>query len=220
MGQNSLLAQLREVDTKSHVKRIRKEGLAPGIIYGGIKSTIPIQFNCKELDKLLNNSSKGRNTLIEMDIPEVGSETVMIRELRREPTTGSLIHVDFYRVSLSERLHTEVQLAWIGESIGVKQGGLLQPGLRSVMIECLPTEIPDHLEVIVTNLGVGDKLTVADLVVPSGVNILNEPDEVVVSILAARVEEEPAVAPTPVDVKPDETQPNVTQPGPGKLAAK
>jgi large subunit ribosomal protein L25 len=214
----SLLAQLREINTKGHMQKIRNEGLVPGIVYGGVKSTTPIQFNKKELEKLLNHSSKGMNTLIDIDIPEAGIETVMIRELQRKPTTGALMHADFYRISLSERLHAEIQLAWIGESLGVKQGGLLQPGLRSVMVECLPAEIPDRLEVVVADLEIGDKLTVADLVFPPGINILNDPDEVVVSILSARVvEEEPAVIQTPPEEKLDETASNSA---PGKLAAR
>jgi len=92
MGTNNLSVQIREVDTKSRIKKLRQAGLAPGVIYGGAKSNIPIQFNGKELEKLLKRSRKGMNTLIEMEVPEQGAETVMIRELRREPTTGSLLH--------------------------------------------------------------------------------------------------------------------------------
>ncbi len=220
MGTNNLSVQIREVDTKSRVKKLRQAGLAPGVIYGGAESNIPIQFNGKELEKLLKRSRKGMNTLIEMEVPENGAETVMIRELRREPTTGSLLHVDFYRVSLAERLQTEVQFAWVGEASGVKQGGLLQPGLRSVLVECLPAQIPDHLEVLVTDLQVGDKLTVADLTVPAGVRILNEPDEVVVSILAARVEAEPATTPTAAGEKAEGAPTNALEVDAGKLAAK
>ncbi len=220
MGINSLSVQIREVDTKSRVKKLRQAGLAPGVIYGGAKSNIPIQFNGKELEKLLKSSRKGMNTLIEMEVRENEAETVMIRELFREPTTGSLLHVDFYRVSLSERLQTEVQLAWVGEASGVKQGGLMQPGLRSVLVECLPAQIPDRLEVLVTDLEVGDKLTVADLTVPAGIRILTEPDEVVVSILAARVEAEPADTPAPVGEKAEETPASVQEADAGKLAAK
>jgi len=113
-----------------------------------------------------------------------------------------------------------VQLAWVGEASGVKHGGLMQPGLRSVLVECLPTQIPDRLEVLVTDLEVGDKLTVADLTVPAGVQILNEPDDVVVSILAARVEAEPAETPAPAGEKAEETPANAPEADAGKLAAK
>lgn len=206
METNNLSVQIRDVGPKGRVKKLRRAGLVPGVVYGGSKSNIPIQFNGKELEKLLSSSRKGMNTLIKMEVPPAGAETVMVRELSREPIKGTILHVDFYRVSLSERLQTEVQLVWIGEPSGVKLGGLMQPGLRSVLVECLPTQIPDSLEVEVTDLGVGDKLTVADLTIPSGVQVLNEPDEVIVTILAARVEAEPAPA-----EETEETAPNASE---------
>lgn len=206
MEAKSISVEHRETGSKGRVHRVRKAGLTPGVVYGGDKSANPIKFNHKDLDRILNRSSKGMNTLIEMQYPDQTAETVIVRELQREPMTGALLHVDFYRVSLSERISAEVPLTWVGEAEGVKKGGLLQPGLRTVLVECLPDQIPDRLEVPVAQLEVGDKLTVADLNPPPGVEIQNEPDEVVVSILSARVEAEPAT-PTPAEEKPEATEP-------------
>ncbi|NLK52312.1 MAG: 50S ribosomal protein L25 [Syntrophomonadaceae bacterium] len=183
----NLSVQLREKTSKGQLKQMRREGRSPGVIYGGEEASVAVGFYSRDLEKIFKGSDKGINTLIEMQLPEGKKETVMTRELQRDPLTEMLLHADFYRVSLSERMTFEVPLAWIGESMGVKEGGILQPGLYTLTVECLPTQIPDRIEVSVENLGIGDKLLVEDLVVPSGVEVLSDPEELVVSILAGRV---------------------------------
>lgn len=195
MTVNHLSMQLRKIGTKGSLNRIRKEGLVPGVVYGGDKPNTFVQFDRKNLGKILKRSGKGTNALIELKVPGEEQETVMIRDLQWNVLTGALIHADFYRVSLSQPITAEVPLTWIGEPIGVKKGGLMQPGLRSVLVECLPAQIPERLEVAVADLNVGDKLTVADLQTPPGVKILEALEEVIVSILSARVEEEPSPPP-------------------------
>ncbi|NPV92637.1 MAG: 50S ribosomal protein L25 [Firmicutes bacterium] len=186
--------EIRPTDARGRVKQQRKGGLALGVIYGGGKPNLNVQFDRKRLESILAHSGHGRNTLLEARVrAENGEETdtVMIRELQRDPVRRHLRHADFYRISLSERIVTEVPLTLVGEARGVKEGGRLQSFLRSLRIECLPTQIPGAVEVKVDELGFGDRITVADLKLPAEIRVLNDRDESVVGIVAAREEEAP-----------------------------
>lgn len=198
--------EIRPTDSKGRVKRQRKSELTPGVIYGGNKPNINVQFDRKKLESILSHSGHGRNTLLEARVTaEKGPETdtVMIRELQRDPVHRHLRHADFYRISMSERIVTEVPLTLVGDAKGVKEGGRLQSFLRSLRIECLPAQIPGAVEVGVDELEIGDRITVADLKLPAEVRVLNDQDEPVVGVVATREEEAPK--PEPEAAGEDET---------------
>lgn len=192
--------EIRTVDTKGRTRRLREAGLAPGVVYGGNKPNLKVQFKRKQLEQILTHSGRGSNTLLEVRFKAgkgFETDTVMIRELQRDPIYHRLRHADFYRISLSERINAEVPLTLVGEAAGVKEGGRLQSFLRSLKVECLPAQIPSTIEVRVDGLHIGEKLTVVDLMLPEEIRVLHDLDEPVVGVAAAREEEIESPKPEP-----------------------
>ncbi|MGI6647640.1 MAG: 50S ribosomal protein L25 [Bacillota bacterium] len=191
-----LQAQSRELSTKGSLRKLREAGYIPGIIYGGKKPNRNITFKRKELEYILAHSGKGINTLLEINLDgekSAESDKVMIYDIQIDPVRRRVIHVDYCRISMAEKVTAEVPLTWVGESQGVKEGGQLQPILRSIRIECLPNKIPNDLEIEVADLGIGDSITVADIPLSPDFTILNDPQEIVVQIVAPRVRIESTV---------------------------
>jgi len=206
-----LEVELRPEDGKGKLRKVREAGRVPGVVYGGYKPNLNVQFDRKPLEHIISHSGRGMNTLFEIRLKSdkgLETDTVMARELQRDPVYRRLRHADFYRISMSERITTEVHLAMGGEPVGVKEGGRLQPFLRSLRIECLPAQIPNAIEVKVDELRIGDRLTVADLKLPAEIRVLHDPDEPVAGVAAAKEDE--AAAPKP------EMEPEAAAEGRGK----
>src|SRR5262249_38787787 len=119
---------------------------------------------------------------------------VLLREMQRHPLTGLVLHADFYEVDLTERLVVSVPLHFIGKAVGGVAGGILQPVLREIEVECLPTEIPEFIEVDVTAIGIHEAVHLADLRLPEGVQLVGEASQTVVTVLPPTVETKPAEA--------------------------
>lgn len=189
MERMQVVAQPRAVVTKGQLNALRKAGSVPGVVYGRKIEPISVAVDSKDITAILQSPS-GANTLVDLTV-DGNKETVMIKDLERDfLLLDRYIHVDFLRISLSDKLEVQVPITLIGEAAGVKEGGILQQSLREVALKCLPTNIPDNLELDVSGLTVGESLTVADLAVPADSEFLSEADEVIVSIVAPRVEEE------------------------------
>jgi large subunit ribosomal protein L25 len=186
-------AQPRFTTTKGQLKELRRKGLVPGVLYGKKEELVSLTVDSRDINAILN-SPTGLNTIIDLNLDGTKT-TVMIKELMRDALQPDLfIHTDFIRISLQDKLEVQVPIVLTGEAQGVKKGGILQILLREVTLRCLPTNIPEKIEADVSELQMGDTLTVADLVLPSDTEIVSEPDEVVASIVAPRVEEEPEEA--------------------------
>lgn len=190
MDQATLTAELRTVVGK-HVKRLRRQGWVPGTVYGHGFGPLTVQFEERPLSRLL--SKVGGSQLVQVSIKDQdGSKTVLVRDVQRDVITRELLHVDLYRVMMTERLRAEVPLVLVGESpIAASGEGILLQGISSVEVECLPGDLVDAIEV---DLSVMDQLDealhVSDLPVPSGIEILSDPDEMVVRIVPLAEEEE------------------------------
>ncbi len=194
MERVSLSAAARTATGKNAVKKIRKDGLVPAILYGRARASLPLAVGRKDLLGAL--ATGGRNVLIDLRLTHDGqdeSNTVMIREIQRDHLRREILHVDLHQISLTEALETRVPVVLEGMPEGVASGGgILEPHLREVAIRSLPTQIPDHLTANVAHLNVGDSLHVSDLVVPEGIEILTPPEEVLVSVVAPKEEAEEA----------------------------
>lgn len=204
MERVSLSAAARAGTGKNAVKKIRKNGLVPAILYGRARDSLPLAVDRKGLLSAL--ATGGRNVLIDLTVTHDGeneSNTVMIREIQRDHLRREILHVDLHQISLTEKLEARVPVMLEGMPEGVASGGgILEPHLREVAIRCLPTQIPDHLTANVVHLAVGDSLHVRDLVVPEGIEILTPPEEVLVSVVAPKEEVEeaaPAAAEAPAE---------------------
>lgn len=182
-----LEAQIRTEKGKGHTAKLRREGLLPCVLYGSEINSIPITVKTGDLDRIMKVG--GPNALIKVKVDSKEYIT-LVREIQTHPVAKEYLHADLQQVSLKEKLQTLVPLHIIGEAPGVADGGILQQVHRELEVECLPTDIPDFIEVDVSGLGFGDSLTVADLKAGEGVDILNDLDTVVVSIVAPKAEEE------------------------------
>lgn len=208
MERVSLSAAARAGTGKNTVKKIRKNGLVPAILYGRARESLPLAVDRKGLVGAL--ATGGRNVLIDLTVTHDGeseSNTVMIREIQRDHLRREILHVDLHQISLTEKLEARVPVILEGMPEGVASGGgILEPHLREVEIRCLPTQIPDHLTANVAHLAVGDSLHVRDLVVPEGIEVLTPPEEVLVSVVAPKEEVEeaaPAAAEAEAPAEPE-----------------
>jgi large subunit ribosomal protein L25 len=188
-------ATSRDGRGKNDARRARRNGQVPVTIYGGTGETVAALAPASELAAILR-SDTGRNTIFTLDIDGVGASEVMFHARQIDPVRGRLVHADFKRLVKGEKIETTVPLRLVGEPIGVKeQAGILEQIVRNLDIRCEPRDIPEHIDVDVTNLGVHDVLHVSDIPVSEGVEILEEPDTVIatVGIVKEEVVEAPPV---------------------------
>jgi large subunit ribosomal protein L25 len=178
-------------------RRLRAQGLIPAVVYGQGREPVVIAVNAATFAKAVP-ATGWYSTLISLEIEGEGggeSPTVMVKEVQRDLVRRQIISIDFRRVSLREAVETQVPIRHRGESPGVKLGGILDQVTHEVMVQCLPTDMPDHLEVDISGLEIADSVRVRDLTVPAGVKVLAAEDDVVIVIAPPLREEEitPAV---------------------------
>ena len=160
---NSILeAQPRPAGNKNAARRVRKGGKIPAVLYGAGQDSLPVAVDPRQVTRILN-SETGHNTIFDLTLD--GSKTkAMIVDWQYEPIKGKLLHIDVKRIAMDKKLAVMVPIELVGEPAGVKQqGGILEQMLREVVIECLPGDIPSHLDVDVSDLVFGKVLRVADL---------------------------------------------------------
>jgi len=188
--QVELTAEKRTVVGKQ-VKQLRQQGWVPGVMYGHGFDSVPLRFEGRSLRHVL--SKVGGSQLISINIEgDKQPEMALVRDVQRDPIRGSLLHVDFYRVRMTERLTAEVPLMVVGESpvVEAREGILLQ-GISSIEVECLPGDLVDAIEVDLTDLvEIDEALYVRDLAVPAGIDVLTDLDEMVVRVVPLEAEEE------------------------------
>ena len=183
-------ARQRDVVGK-RVKGLRREGKLPAILYGKRIETMPIELDHKEASRILEGLSPSALIHIELD---GGEHLALVREKQRDVILGTLLHIDFQAVSLTEKVRSEVSIHFIGESPAVKElGGILVTNIEQLEVEALPRDLPERIEVNVSNLfEIGDAVYVRDLSLPGDITVHAEPDDaiVVVTIPAAEPEAE------------------------------
>jgi len=181
---------------KNDARRVRREGLVPVTVYGGGAETIAAVAPLRELAAILR-SEAGRNTIFTIDVEGVGVSEVMFHDRQIDPVRGRLIHADLTRLVKGQKIEVTVPLHLVGEPFGVKEKqGVLEQIIREIEIRCEPRDIPDSIDVDVTNLDVHDVLHVSDIQVAQGIEILNDADLVLATVGIVREEVE---APAPVE---------------------
>lgn len=172
------------------VKALRRRGITPANVYGHRVESQAVQAETATIVQLLRTGA--RNIIINLHVEGEGKpRPVMIRGVQRDPPTGRLLHVDFYQVSLAEKIRTEVPLVVVGEAPAVgAYGGILLHSMGNITVEALPTDIPAHIEVDVSGLAeIDSSLFVRDLPIDAKVQVLSDPDLVVAKVAAPRVAE-------------------------------
>jgi large subunit ribosomal protein L25 len=186
-------AERRTESGKNVNRRLRAAGKIPGVVYGASKETVAVAVSPKEIAAILK-SATGENTLFDIEIAGARRK-VILKEFQLEPLKGTLLHADFYEVALDKTLEVKVPVELKGLAVGVKvQGGIMDFVTRELEVECLPTDIPERIEVDVTALELGKHVRVSELTVPDKVKILTDPDVVIAHVVAPRAEEVAAAA--------------------------
>lgn len=180
-------AQLRIKEGKSSTNKVRKEGGIPSVLYGMKEPSMPLKVDAKTFVKMLSRL-EGKHPIVKLEIEGDAhlDSPAIIKEMQRDPVSNSIIHVDFLKIRLDQKIHTSVPVILVGQSEGVKMGGVLDHQLRELEIECLALQVPAHIEVDVTNLTLGHSMHVSDITPIEGVKILTDPHRVVVSIHVPR----------------------------------
>jgi large subunit ribosomal protein L25 len=182
-------AWLREETGKNAMRRLRKKGFVPGIIFGRSGETTMVNFNPKDLEKVIH-SETGFNTIFTMDVDGLTKDNlrqVLIKDYQVDPVTHTFIHVSFYRVRMDRKVEISVPIIADGTPVGVKeQGGTLDHTMREIEIRCLPGDIPDSIRIDVDQMKIGDHVRVSELQIPEGVEIMEDPDNVVLHVMPPR----------------------------------
>lgn len=202
MEQLVLQVEIRKQGTKGELNAMRADKKIPAVIYGGDKPPMPVLVAAKEFTRI--QTAHRANAILTLKHPE-GSDTVIMKAFQRHPVGHHFTHVDFQRISLKKEIEVRVPIRTLGEPPGVKaSGGLLEHILREVEVKCLPTAIPEAIELDVSKLDIGDTLHVRDIKPIPGVNILTDPEAVLVSVLAPKAEEvAPAAVPAEGAAEPE-----------------
>jgi large subunit ribosomal protein L25 len=192
-NQEVVTAAVREGKfNKNAARRVRMAGKIPAVIYGAAEPAVAVEVDPKQIQKILH-SEAGHNSIFDLEVSGSSAKTkAMIVDWQYEPIKGKLIHIDLKRIAMDKVMKVEVPIQLMGIPVGVKtQGGILDQVLRELEIECLPGDIPSHIDVDVTGLGFGDVLRVADLPHNEKLKFLTDEDATVAHVVAIKEEAAP-----------------------------
>ncbi|HEU0264106.1 MAG TPA: 50S ribosomal protein L25 [Geobacterales bacterium] len=193
MQQKELNVELRSENGKGVARRLRGEGRLPGVVYGKGMESVSVSLQGKELLSAVAGEGGHNNLITLKGGGELNGKVVIVADLTRDPLKGTPIHVDLHKISMTEKVRIHVPIRVVGTALGVREGGILDLVMHELEIDCLPTQIPEHLDVDVTALTIGHSIHLGDLVVPAGVHLHGDKRASVVSVLG-RTKEEPVAA--------------------------
>ncbi len=187
-----LNAEVRSSTGKAAAKSLRRKDVIPAVVYKGGKEAIKLQLAVGALNEILHTKA-GENVIVTLKIADGANKTkdktVLIKEIQREPIRGLILHVDFSEISLTETLKVNVPLAVRGEPVGVKvDGGILEHVMWELQVECLPTAIPEKIDVDVSAMKIGDAIYVKNITAPEGVKLITDPELIALIVKPPKVE--------------------------------
>ncbi len=192
-----LKAKTRAEIGKGAVKRIRRQDIIPGVVYGAHMKSLTITVGVKDFERAVHHASS-ENVLVDLQLDEAGKTSnrlALIQDVQHHPVTDQVLHVDFHEVSATEKLRTAVPVRALGEPAGVKTGGgVLEFVMRELRVECLPKDLPDVIEVNVEKLEIGQSIHVGEISPPAGVTFLDDKGQAMFIVAAPTAEEEPVAA--------------------------
>lgn len=186
-----LKAETRKGTGKGFARKLRRDGKIPAILYGRDVESVPINISAREWETLMRRVRK--NVILTMEIHSdkgVESRPVMIKKVDTGYLGDDVNHIDFLQVSMERTIEIEIPIHLTGTAKGVINSGIVEQHLRSIMVECLPTQIPEQIEIDVTNLDIGDSIHVSDISL-SGIKLLEHMDVAVVTVIPPESEEKP-----------------------------
>jgi large subunit ribosomal protein L25 len=202
MIRSSLTAKLRQGKGKQFARRVRHQGMIPAVLYGPGKESRNLEVNPTDLTRAISTKA-GENTLIDLTVEGETARIVLVREIQVDPISREYLHADLYEVPMDKKIRVPVPVMIRGEALGVKEGGVLDQIIREIEVSCLPTEIPEQLEIDVSALKIGGAAHAREIPMPPGVEILIDADQTVATVVAPRKEEELAPAVPAAEAAPE-----------------
>ena len=179
---------------KNAARRLRASGRIPAIVYGGKKDALAVSVDPKTLLRVLRSES-GRNTILSLDLGDAGKASAILKSWQVDPINEKFIHADFYRIAMDVAIRVKIPILAKGEARGVKvDAGILEVIMRELEVECLPGDIPERIEVDVTDLGLHGAIRVSELKVSDKVKVLDDADQIVVHVVSVKEEAAPVAA--------------------------
>ena len=189
MAEVTLEVTRRERSGKEYAKKLRQENKIPGVVYGGHKEPVAITVERKAIVDLIQKSDHGIRSIFLLKMAGTDQQRhAMIKDMQMDPISRRMTHIDFVRVVMDEVVRLTIPVHLSGNSIGVKEGGILDWQMRELHVECLPNAIPDTIDVDITNLGAHQQVRISDLKLPEGVKVDEDPHRVIVGVTTARAE--------------------------------
>lgn len=182
MQQKTMSIELREKVGKGVARKLRANGRVPGVVYGKGVEPVAVSVDAKELAGAIVGEGGHNNLIALQGGGSLNGSVVIVADLQKAALKGTFVSVDLHKINMDEKIRVHVPVALVGTAAGVKEGGMLDVIMHSVDLECLPTQIPEHVEVDVTNLAIGHAIHVGELTLPAGVKALDDPKATIVSI--------------------------------------
>ncbi|OGP65255.1 MAG: hypothetical protein A3K22_03140 [Deltaproteobacteria bacterium RBG_16_42_7] len=193
MEEMLIKAESRKGKGKSVAKKIRNQGGIPAVLYGKDIASLPITISLKDWERLRKRLK--RNTILKMELPDNGgvqNRPVMVKKIQRTLIGDKICHIDFLQVSMERKVEVEIPIYLTGEAKGFVNNGIIEQHLRTIMVECLPSQIPEKVDVDITNLDIGDSVHVHEISIP-GVKLLENQNVAIVTVIPPTGGEEKAV---------------------------
>lgn len=201
-------ANKREIFGKNASRRLRREGMIPAVIYGAREVTVSLNLKKQDVFKILR-AEAGENTIFQISF-DSEVRNAMIKELQRDPVTDEILHADFIQITMDKTIRISVPVITVGEAVGVKtEGGFIDLMSREVELECLPKDIPENIEVDISDLHLHQSFKVEDIAPVEGVEIISAPDTILVLVEAPSKEEEIEVEEEEEEIIAEEEEPEV-----------
>ena len=203
--------EARDKQRKRDARRLLRDGKIPAILYGPKMTAVTLALDKKEFSRRVAGLQGSHLVRLKSASATLAEKVALVKDMQFHPISGDVIHADFYEVDLSAKIQVHVPLHFVGKAVGVVNGGVLQPILREIEVECLPLDIPEFFNVDVTALDIGDSVHIEDLQMPDGVVSVAEDNLALVAVVPPTVEAvetttaEPVegAAVAPVDAKAD-----------------
>jgi large subunit ribosomal protein L25 len=179
----------RQPGSKHRARRLRREGKIPAILYGPKLQPIPLELDKKDFAIRVAGLEGSHVVRLKSGSGTLADKVALVKDMQYHPISGDVIHADFYEVDLTARLEVNVPLHFVGKAAGVVRGGILQPIVREIAVECLPLDIPEFFNVDVSGLDIGDSIHIEELPMPEGVKAVYDSNFALVTVATPTVEE-------------------------------
>lgn len=199
-------ASAREKQRKRDAKRLLREGKIPGVLYGPKTEPVALALEQREFSTRVAGLEGSHLVRLKSESAKLADKVALVKDMQYHPISGGVIHADLYEVDLTAKITVRVPLHFVGKAAGVVRGGILQPIVREIEVECLPLDIPEFFNVDVSGLDIGDAVHIEDLSMPEGVSAVSEAEQALVAVVPPTVEEAPAEA-VAAEVTPGVTAP-------------